>query len=61
MSMDLTDIQARILETKRVRLDHLPTRPLEEPRDEGLEARKGKSHHQLRAAMARPVSLNRDF
>src|SRR6266545_2937813 len=56
--MSLTDIQAQILETKRVRLAHMHTRPLEELREEALEARKGTLHHLLRGAIARRDSLN---
>jgi indole-3-glycerol phosphate synthase len=56
--MSLTDIQAQILEAKRARLDHLPTRLLEELREEALEERTRASPHLFRDAIARPDSLN---
>jgi indole-3-glycerol phosphate synthase len=56
--MGLTDIQAQILEAKRVRLAHLRTRPLEELREEALGKRKNALPHLLRDAIARPDRLN---
>jgi indole-3-glycerol phosphate synthase len=56
--MRLTDIQRRILETKRMRLAHLHTRRPEELREEALVARKRGLPHQLRSAITRPNSIN---
>src|SRR5262249_46831133 len=56
--MNLTDIQAQILEAKRARLAHLHARPLEELRKEALGERENAFPHLLRDAIAQPDRLN---
>jgi indole-3-glycerol phosphate synthase len=58
MRMELTDIQAQFLETKRARLAYLRARPLDELREEALNERESASNYLLRKALARQDRLN---